>query len=390
MRLNKVQIQVMTPHLNFGGGAFHSRGLARGLRFWGIKPTLLCIGGNAAEDLYSDPDYDEIQVHEVNPFPLLWRLDALGSLPSWIRAVRRHTQDVDAVISLSPEIALATLIALPRVPIIYAPACVDQVEHPDSGRRTRRWVEAQCYRYADRVLLTAPSVREAVERLYLKLQQPVGECFLGVDQAHACGTRCSRQELGIPANAPVLLTVGSINENKGQHLIAQALSQCGNSDWHWVIVGEETDEGNTRMKIEEITIKPKLHFRGFSSRVCDWYAAADVFVASSRHETFGLAIAEAIAAGLPVIIPRNSPGIAMSPLAEAVEKFKLGLTFERNDISSLAQSLTALLSNCQERHTISMRARQFSKINFDWRRYADCAIRLLGSNVDIRCPLIAP
>ena len=80
----------------------------------------------------------------------------------------------------------------------------------------------------------------------------------------------------------------------------------------------------------------------------------------------------------------------MSPLAEAVERLTLGKTFERGNSSALAHALMTLISDVNERHAISARARAFSAANFDWDRYVRCALKLLESEVDISCPLRDP
>ena len=217
MQIRTIQIQLMSSNDFVGGGAVRARGIARGLRSCGVESTLLCTGRGEQDDL----DYLEIHAKRPSSLPLLWRLDPLSTLPSWIRAVRRSIRGVDAVISLSPEMAMATLLAAPRMPVIYAPACVDRVETPLSRRSPRKWLETQCYRRADRVLLAGAAVREAVERLYVPLHQPVGECLPGIDISHACRVERSRRDLGVPEDAILVLTVGLVNENKGQRYIAE-------------------------------------------------------------------------------------------------------------------------------------------------------------------------
>lgn len=386
MQVRTIQIQLMSPSDYVGGGAFYARGIAQGLRSCGVTPTLLCTGSVEP----NDPNYHRLDTHAPGVLPLLWRLDPLGALPSWIRAVRRSVQGVDAVISLSPVMAFATMFAAPRMPLIYAPATVDRVENPMTRHGPYQWLEAQCYRRADRVLLTGSAVREAVERLYMPLRQPIGECLFGIDVPHACRVERSRRDLDVPESAVLVLTVGLINENKGQRYIAEALAHCAKPNWHWAVVGEGTDEPTIRAVLSGSCMQSKTRFTGLDPRIADWYAAADILVASSRHETFGLAIAEAIAAGIPVVIPRNTPGVAMSPLAEAVERYGLGRTFERCHTESLIEMLTGLLSDPDQRYAIAARARAFSASNFDWARYARCAIKLLESKSDLSCPLREP
>jgi len=105
-----------------------------------------------------------------------------------------------------------------------------------------------------------------------------------------------RAELGIPEGAPVVLYVGRLAAGKGiEHLLA-ALRVL--PDAHLVLVGPDDGHGVARsLGGERIHVLPPTD--GPPLRL---YRLADVLALPSQGESFGLAAAEAAAAGTPVVV----------------------------------------------------------------------------------------
>src|SRR6516225_2116923 len=85
-------------------------------------------------------------------------------------------------------------------------------------------------------------------------------------------------------------------------------------------------------------------------RVVELYLASDVFVLASRFEGYGMALAEAIAHGLPVV----------STMAGAIPDTVpagTGLLVPPDDTAALAQALRRLISDRAERQRLAMKAR---------------------------------
>ena len=372
--LRTIQIQMMSPHDAVGGGALHARGIAQGLRRAGVRVTLLCTGD---DERPHDPDYDEVVAARPRSWPLLWRWPPLGSLPYWYRATARSTAQVDAVIALSPAMAVAARWVRHRAPVLYCPAVLDKVEHPLAPRSPLKWLERQAFRRSDAVLFTADAVRRAVEALYCRLRIPWDICPLGIDHDHALAVSRTRAQLGIPADARLLVTVGLVNENKGQRYIARALARCAEANWWWAVLGDGPDGPAIRRELRGSPIEQRTLFTGQDPRPADWLAAADLLIASSRHETFGLAIGEALQAGVPVVLPNDQLGRALSPLAEAVTQHQLGRTFDRCDTASLCEAITHVLADQSELTEMGRRAAAYARSAFSWDRYAATALDLL-------------
>ncbi len=381
-----VQIQVLTAHRALGGGARHARSLACGLRQLGVRVSLLCTG---TCDVNDHADYDEIMACQPRSWSLLWRFQPFGSLPFWYRTVREAAAHVDAVIALSAPLAVATRWALPRMPLLYAPAMLHKLEYP-RWRSAYAWFERRAFRCADGVLVRTRAVREAIEALYGPLPSPIGICLPGLDDDHASGATRTRADLGVPADAKLLVTVGLANENKGQRHIARALARCAEPNWWWALVGRADDGPAVRRELRGSSIASRTLFVGAEKHVQDWYAAADLYVGASQSETFGQAIAESLHAGLPVVIPENVSGTTLSPLAEVVERYRLGYTFRRGDAASLINVLQEALGDGTRLRATGRRAAAFARINFACARYAECALRLFESASNVVYETVAP
>jgi glycosyltransferase involved in cell wall biosynthesis len=109
-----------------------------------------------------------------------------------------------------------------------------------------------------------------------------------------------RSQLGIPAEAPLVLYVGRIASGKGiEHLLAVADEL---PDAHVVLSGPD-DRHGTAALVAEAGAGGRVHSLGTRDEPpLDLYPQADVFVLPSEGESFGMVAAEAAAAGTPVVV----------------------------------------------------------------------------------------
>jgi glycosyltransferase involved in cell wall biosynthesis len=123
-----------------------------------------------------------------------------------------------------------------------------------------------------------------------------------------------RREFGVSADALVLITLSRISPEKGQDLLLDALFQWERRDDFptrplWLFIcGEAAFMQGLRYldKLRGQAAKLKrtrVVFPGYvtGERKCSFFALADLFVFPSRHESYGLTLLEALAAGLPAV-----------------------------------------------------------------------------------------
>ncbi len=119
-----------------------------------------------------------------------------------------------------------------------------------------------------------------------------------------------------------------------------------------------SDEMLKRMIVELGLSTEEIRLLGVRNDVPELLADADLFVLPSRHEGFGMAIVEAMASGLPVIVS-NIDGPA-----EIVVNGRDGLQFESGNAFDLADKINMLLGDDELRSRYSraslLRARDFS------------------------------
>jgi glycosyltransferase involved in cell wall biosynthesis len=153
-----------------------------------------------------------------------------------------------------------------------------------------------------------------------------------------------------------LLAVGAVVERKGYDVLVAALANLKDLHWRLVIVGDcgRSPETSARLAsgIARLDLAGRISLCGAvtSEQLTQLYASADLFVLASRFEGYGMAYAEAIAHGLPVVgttggaIPQTVPPSA-------------GILVPPGDIEALAQVLRELIGNDVRRRALAMGAR---------------------------------
>jgi len=120
-----------------------------------------------------------------------------------------------------------------------------------------------------------------------------------------------REELGIPTDADVLLTVGQIGLRKGLDTLAEAarkLAVSGRS-LHWMIAGERFSQKQESVDFERQVFAAfqsagptvTTHRLGYRRDVADLMLASDLLVHGARQEPLGRVLLEAAALKLPII-----------------------------------------------------------------------------------------
>jgi glycosyltransferase involved in cell wall biosynthesis len=101
----------------------------------------------------------------------------------------------------------------------------------------------------------------------------------------------------------VFLSVGALCKRKGVDILLKAFARLGTSDWCLVLCGLDKADGLYQALAEKLGIQDRVLFLGVypASRIAEVYAAADVFVLSSRFDGWGAVLNEAASVGLPLI-----------------------------------------------------------------------------------------
>jgi glycosyltransferase involved in cell wall biosynthesis len=116
-------------------------------------------------------------------------------------------------------------------------------------------------------------------------------------------TGATREELGLPPGAFVMVTVGRLVARKSTLQLVHALASSARADAHLVVVGDGPDTVALQSAASAAGVAERVHLLGHVSDAQKYraLAAADIFVSTTQHEGFGLVFLEAMAFGLPVV-----------------------------------------------------------------------------------------
>lgn len=143
---------------------------------------------------------------------------------------------------------------------------------------------------------------------------------------------------------PVVLSVGAVTPRKNHLALASALATLGDLPWRWVVAGsldrDRTSADALRRAIETAGVGDRTDLLGAvdETALAAAYDGADVFALPSRFEGYGMAFAEALAHGLPVVAGRCEATTALVPE-------RAGALVEPDDVEALAGALRGLLEN---------------------------------------------
>ncbi|MBY0431550.1 MAG: glycosyltransferase [Rhodospirillales bacterium] len=145
----------------------------------------------------------------------------------------------------------------------------------------------------------------------------------------------ARKDFYTPPDAPLILALGRLHENKAFDVLLRAIAQV--PDVYLWLAGEGPLRGELEHLATQLSIRPRVRFLGWRDDVAALYAAADIFVCPSRHEPLGNVVIEAWAQGLPVVATA-----AQGPNA-LIQDGVTGLLIPIDEPALMAQALKRLL-----------------------------------------------
>ncbi len=170
------------------------------------------------------------------------------------------------------------------------------------------------------------------------------------------GTDAAAVSIGSGSAALTLLCVATLTPRKGHAVLVEALAGLRDRAWTLHCVGSTTRHAATaqalRASIAALGLGSRVHLHGElgAAELESLYAQADAFVLPSYHEGYGMALAEALAHGLPVVSTKAG-AIADTVPAEA------GVLLPPGDVAALRQALARLMDDAAWRAALAAGAR---------------------------------
>lgn len=238
---------------------------------------------------------------------------------------------------------------------------------------------------ADRLVAITESVADEYRRLNVPPAQ-IARIPNGVDLQRFAGTidrDAIRAQFGIGPDTTLFLCVGRNHPKKNLAALIRAAAQLRTrlqSKFALLIVGDGTQ--SLASLAAEFGIGDMVHLHTASATadadidlelppqsLVDLYRSADVFVFPSLIETFGIAIVEAMAAGLPVITT-DAPGCR-----DLIRDGEDGLMVPAGDIAALTEAMQRVCAEPALRRDLAIRAHRRAQ-DFSWDAVVDSYIAL--------------
>lgn len=169
-----------------------------------------------------------------------------------------------------------------------------------------------------------------------------------------------KKALKISEDSKIIGIIGRLVPTKGIDLFVQTAEELAqiNNNFTFLIVGD----GPNRKEYEEMTrrIKTKVDIRfiGWQKDIERILPIFDIFLFTSRGESFGIVLLEAMASGVPIV------GFDIPGANEVVEKNVSAILVKPYDISKLVDAVLDVNSNSMLYNTLSNNGRSRAKNNF--------------------------
>jgi glycosyltransferase involved in cell wall biosynthesis len=225
----------------------------------------------------------------------------------------------------------------------------------------------------NQVLAFLPIPPERVHMLYL------GAPDVPADTKEDCYR--FRAKLGIPDHSFLVGLIGRIEEPKGQHLLIDAilLLRSRGLDIRGILIGNAMNQDyyeSLRTSVRSANDPESICFFGFHPHPHAIMHCFDIVVLTTRRETFGLVLIEAMNAGTAVI-GSNAGGVK-----EIIDDEKTGLLFQSGDSASLATALRTLYDDSGYRQRLAAAGKQKAETVFSEKRHYEKLVDLYKAVLD--------
>jgi glycosyltransferase involved in cell wall biosynthesis len=233
------------------------------------------------------------------------------------------------------------------VALVHHPLALETGLNADESAALRASEQAAlaCARHV--VATSATTMRILAEDFHVPMER-LSVVEPGTDRAAAQ----RRKQAGMVA----LLSVGAVVPRKGYDVLVSALGKIAHLPWRLLIAGDCTRSASTvrllRAEIVRLGLAERIVLLGVvtADELASLYMRSDLFVLASRFEGYGMAMAEAIAHGVPVV------GTKVGAIEQTVPA-NAGMLVPAEDAAALASALQRLIERPEERECLAAGAR---------------------------------
>jgi len=363
--------------LIYGGPSQMVLGLSKGLAAHGVEVTILTTNANgdvgqAPLDVPLDrpieQDGYQIRYFRCSPFRRYkFSIDLLGWLSH--HATEFDLAHIHALFS-PVSTAAASIARFQRLPYILRPLGTLDPADLQKKRQVKQLYAALFERsnLANAAAIHFTSAQEA------KISERFGTHSrdlvipLGVNRVDESLPLCPGVSISCSDSpTPTLLFMSRIDPKKGLDLLLPALETllAEGLDFHFVLAGTNPQdpayEQQIRTQIQASPLATRTTITGFVTGAAKaaLLRSADLFVLPSYYENFGIAVAEAMAAGVPVVISDQVH------IWQEIQQAQAGWV-SACEVSALTARLRSALQSAQERQQRGKNARIYALQHYSW------------------------
>jgi glycosyltransferase involved in cell wall biosynthesis len=377
-----LRVLQIVPSLSlvYGGPSQMVLGLSRSLAAQGVEVMILTTdaNGDAGQPPLDVPlncpvwqDGYQIRYFRCAPFR---RYKFSIGLLRWL-ANHAHEFDLAHIHALfSPVSSLAATIArTQQLPYILRPLGTLDPADLQKKRRLKQIYAA----VLERSNLAGAAAIHFTSRVEATVSERFGTTTrdliipLGVERVLPTGEGDERSQFNFSSDRPILLFLSRIDPKKGLDLLLPALNQllAEGQRFHFVLAGANPQDPNYEQQIQAqihtSALAAHTTITGFVSGQAKTalLQAADLFVLPSYYENFGIAVAEAMAAGIPVVI---SDRVYIS---DDIQQAEAGWICTCT-VDSLTNTLRLALQDATTRRQRGQQAQQYAQQHYQWQAIA--------------------
>jgi glycosyltransferase involved in cell wall biosynthesis len=234
-------------------------------------------------------------------------------------------------------------------------------------------IEKSNIQHSKALHLTTEAEFQELKRLNFKIDHFILPLGMSIAETIVNAQQKLRDKLGIASDEAIILFMSRIHPKKGLDYLLQALAKLKTYPFKLIIAGSGSPEYEIEIKklITEIKLNDHIYFTGFVDGEIKnlLLQGSDLFALTSYSENFGIAVLEALAAGLPVLV---TPGVA---LASLVENNQLGYVTSL-EIEQIVLHLEQFLKDRTMAKIMGDRSRKLVQERYSWEQIANRLIKI--------------
>ena len=289
------------------------------------------------------------------------------AIPYLIRYLRTNRPDTILSVQSHANITMiiSRFLSLTKTPVVVSERNSTVVLEHGKFRFLKNWLKKLCYRNADRVVAVSEELSfDLIQKLKLHPSR-VQTIYNPVNLSNI--SLKANEKISHPwlnrSDTKIILSVGRLELQKDFALLIDAIKHLKPKlKCKLLILGEGRLRDELQTKISINKLDDTIELVGFKDNPFPWFAAADLFVLSSKHEGMPNALLQAIALGIPVVSTDCKTGPK-----EILEDGKWGLLSPVGCRDSLAKNIYTALTETSS-IDLAQRARDFDH-NQVFKRY---------------------